>query len=133
MLKKSWPLLSGVKLLRATFSIALPTSTESTEKLRARLLYQSRKRGTLEIDLLLSTFAKEHLKKFSRTQLNEYDELINRSSTNEWDIYYWCVGRDEAPDAVKNNSIFKLLVEHTKNTRREQRLHMPPLQHVPSP
>src|SRR5204863_10095199 len=34
---------------------------ETPDVTRARLLYQSRKRGILETDLLLSTFAHEHL------------------------------------------------------------------------
>lgn len=103
------------------------TAPESVDKLRARLLYQSRKRGTLENDLLLSTFAKQHLEEFSESQLQEYDALINQSTTNEWEIYYWCTGKIEVPEQVQKNSIFKMLVEHTKNTKREQRFHMPPL------
>ena len=35
----------------------IPRTGETIEKMRARLVYQSRKRGTLESDLLLSTFA----------------------------------------------------------------------------
>jgi succinate dehydrogenase assembly factor 2 len=39
----------------------LPYPGESIETTRACLVYQGRKRGTLENDLLLSTFAKENL------------------------------------------------------------------------
>lgn len=130
MLQRSLSLFVGIALRRETSCISSSLSlaaAESTEKLRARLIYQSRNRGILENDLLLSTFAKENLNKFTETQLREYDALINNSTTNEWDIYYWCTGKMEAPGHVKNNSIFRLLVEHTKNAKREQRFHMPPL------
>lgn len=60
---------------------------EDERTMRARLVYQSRKRGILETDLLLSTFADENLSKMSIDQLREYDSFLNE---NDWDIYYWC-------------------------------------------
>lgn len=47
---------------------------------------QSRKRGTLESDLLLSTFASEQLAGMTRQQLEQYDMFLDE---NDWDIYYW--------------------------------------------
>lgn len=38
-----------------------------------RLLYQSRKRGMLENDLLLSTFAAKYLETFTEQQIEQYD------------------------------------------------------------
>ncbi|CAG0925693.1 unnamed protein product, partial [Notodromas monacha] len=64
---------------------------EPTQTKRARLLYQSRKRGMLENGLLLSTFADKYLGNMTETQLKDYDRLINLPS-NDWDIYYWAVG-----------------------------------------
>ncbi|KAK0658919.1 putative early meiotic induction protein 5, mitochondrial precursor [Cercophora samala] len=59
---------------------------EEPDVMRARLLYQSRKRGTLESDLLLSTFAASFLPTMTPTQLAEYDRFLDE---NDWDIYYW--------------------------------------------
>nr|XP_035953827.1 succinate dehydrogenase assembly factor 2, mitochondrial isoform X2 [Halichoerus grypus] len=64
---------------------------ESIETKRARLLYESRKRGMLENCILLSLFAKEYLHHMTEKQLNLYDRLINEPS-NDWDIYYWATG-----------------------------------------
>ncbi|KAK5946127.1 Succinate dehydrogenase assembly factor 2 mitochondrial [Knufia obscura] len=50
------------------------------------LRHQSRKRGTLESDLLLSTFASENLGNMSKEQLHQYDLFLDE---NDWDIYYW--------------------------------------------
>lgn len=47
---------------------------------------QSRKRGTLESDLLMSTFADTHLQSLTRPQLEQYDLFLDE---NDWDIYYW--------------------------------------------
>ncbi|TWU72539.1 succinate dehydrogenase assembly factor 2 [Metarhizium rileyi] len=64
---------------------------ETDDTKRARLLYQSRKRGTLESDLLLSTFAKAHLPSMSSDLLAQYDALLDE---NDWDIYYWATQRE---------------------------------------
>ena len=47
---------------------------------------QSRKRGTLESDLLLSTFADTNLGNMSPKQLQQYDLFLDE---NDWDSYYW--------------------------------------------
>jgi len=59
---------------------------EDSDTIRARLLYQSRKRGTLESDLLMSTFADSHLKEMTPAQMAQYDKFLDE---NDWDIYYW--------------------------------------------
>ncbi|KFA52016.1 hypothetical protein S40293_02972 [Stachybotrys chartarum IBT 40293] len=59
---------------------------------RARLLYQSRKRGMLEADLLLSTFAAAHLPTMSAKLLDQYDRILDE---NDWDIYYWATQKEE--------------------------------------
>ncbi|KIX03581.1 uncharacterized protein Z518_07134 [Rhinocladiella mackenziei CBS 650.93] len=59
---------------------------EDLTTMRARLLYQSRKRGILESDLLLSTFAAANLSSMNRSQLEQYDLFLDE---NDWDIYYW--------------------------------------------
>ncbi|KAL2826123.1 WD40-repeat-containing domain protein [Aspergillus cavernicola] len=70
-----------------TFKVEpLRRSGEDASTMRARLLYQSRKRGILESDLLLSTFADVYLADMSKEQLQEYDRFLDE---NDWDIYYW--------------------------------------------
>ncbi|KAF4121090.1 succinate dehydrogenase assembly factor 2 [Geosmithia morbida] len=64
---------------------------EDDKTKRARLLYQSRKRGTLESDLLLSTFASTNLATMTPAQLDQYDRFLDE---NDWDIYYWATQRE---------------------------------------
>jgi Flavinator of succinate dehydrogenase len=47
---------------------------------------QSRKRGTLESDLLMSTFAEAHLREMTPAQMAQFDLFLDE---NDWDIYYW--------------------------------------------
>ncbi|XP_078239701.1 succinate dehydrogenase assembly factor 2, mitochondrial-like isoform X2 [Pogona vitticeps] len=60
---------------------------EPLETKRARLLYESRKRGMLENGLLLGFFAKENMSQINEKQLYLHNHLINETS-NGWDIYH---------------------------------------------
>lgn len=64
------------------------TSTHKTD--------QSRKRGTLESDLLLSTFAAKSLPTMTPAQMRQYDLFLDE---NDWDIYYWAT-QPESPAAA---------------------------------
>jgi hypothetical protein len=76
-----WPLPNTPEHLASTTiqedhtPAPVPRPNESANTLRARLVYQSRKRGTLESDLLLSTFAQEHLGTMTEAELREYDKV----------------------------------------------------------
>jgi hypothetical protein len=77
-----WPLPNTPEHLSSTTTPSnelrvspLPRPNESIDTLRARLLYQTRKRGTLESDLLLSTFGKEWLSRMDDTELKEFDKV----------------------------------------------------------
>lgn len=99
---------------------------ESLEQLRKRLVYQSRKRGILETDLLLSRFAKRHLDSLNREQLEEYDKLLDEL---DWDIYYWATKNFEVtplPERWANSEVLKLLQEDSENKEKEI-LRMPAL------
>lgn len=85
-----WPLPHTPEHLESTKShgdlplpTPLPRPNESIETMRARLLYQSRKRGTLESDLLLSTFARDVLAEMDEKELREYDKVQPFVSHND--------------------------------------------------
>jgi len=99
---------------------------EDLKKKKARLVYQSRKRGILETDLLLSKFAKLYLDSFSMEELDEYDKLLDEL---DWDIYYWATKNYEItplPEKWKDSKILKMLQELSENKEREV-LRMPNL------
>ncbi|KAJ1551593.1 succinate dehydrogenase assembly factor 2 [Nowakowskiella sp. JEL0078] len=100
------------------------TPNETLDAKRARLVYQSRKRGILETDLLLSTFASKYLSSMSGTQMDEFDKLMDE---NDWSIYYWATGAKSVPTEFQDNSVLKILIEHSKNTDKKI-LRMPDLE-----
>ncbi|XP_066137436.1 succinate dehydrogenase assembly factor 2-A, mitochondrial-like [Euwallacea fornicatus] len=108
-------------------TIPRPKSRENEplQQRKARLIYQSRKRGMLENDLLLSTFVAKHLNQFTADQINTYDKLINGPS-NDWDIYYWASEVKEIPSEY-NSDVMDLLKLHCKNLNKESRIRQPDL------
>lgn len=99
---------------------------ESLDNKRARLIYQSRKRGILETDLLLSRFAAAYLKTMTPEELDEYDSLLNEL---DWDIYYWATRNyrtSPLPEKWKNSKILERLQEFSQNKEKEI-LRMPTL------
>ncbi|KAJ2376928.1 Succinate dehydrogenase assembly factor 2 mitochondrial [Coemansia sp. RSA 2607] len=92
---------------------------EDLQTMRRRLQYQMRKRGILETDLLLSTFASEHLNGLSREELVDLDALL---SNIDWDIFYWATKKTQPPEVIQKMSVFHRLQDHatrqgTKITR----------------
>ncbi|KAJ2160972.1 Succinate dehydrogenase assembly factor 2 mitochondrial [Coemansia sp. RSA 552] len=83
--------------------------TEDIDTTRRRLQYQMRKRGILETDLLLSTFASQHLRSLEREELADLDALLVNI---DWDIFYWATGKTQPPQAVQDMAVFQKLKEH---------------------
>ncbi|XP_030387227.1 succinate dehydrogenase assembly factor 2-A, mitochondrial [Scaptodrosophila lebanonensis] len=98
---------------------------EPLARRKQRLIYQSRKRGMLENDLLLSTFVAKYLNDFNEEQTAIYDQLINGVS-NDWDIFYWATGVKPTPPEY-DTEIMRLLKEHVKNAERVTRFRQPDL------
>lgn len=101
---------------------------EPLDTKRARLLYESRKRGMLENCILLSFFAKKYLNEMTEKQLSLYDKLINQP-TNDWDIYYWMTETKPTPPEF-DTEVMTLLKEFTKNCNMEHRVGQPALDYL---
>jgi succinate dehydrogenase assembly factor 2 len=102
----------------------IPRPNEETENKRRRLTYQSRKRGILETDLLLSTFAKVWLPQFDRAQLEEYDKLLDEP---DWDIFYWATNKKPIPERWQDSKVLEMITRHAKNEDKKV-LRMPNLE-----
>jgi len=129
LLVDPWPLPHTPEHLASTATPAdnpalpVPRLNETIETLRARLVYQSRKRGTLESDLLLSTFARDHLNLMTEVELKEYDKLLDEA---DWDIYYWATDKRTPPGRWVDSPLLEQLRVHTRNEGKVVRK-MPPL------
>ena len=96
---------------------------ESREIKAKRLLWQSRKRGISENDLLLSTWFKEAEPEMSDEDLDTYSKLIN-SDVNEWDLFYWISKTKPVPEEY-DTKIMHSLQKHCANDKREERFFQP--------
>lgn len=93
-------------------------SHEQLETKRARLLWQSRKRGILETDLLLSTFAATKLQGMDMATLVLYDRLLDEP---DWEIYYYATGKKAPPAQFRGTELMADLIQHVKNEEKETR------------
>ncbi|TXT15717.1 hypothetical protein VHUM_00220 [Vanrija humicola] len=104
----------------------LDRSGETPQALRARLIYQTRKRGVLEADLLLSTFARDQLPGMDVAQMQEFDKFLDEP---DWDIYYWCVDKKPVPERWAKTELMAKLRKHARNDEKVSR-RMPELTEV---
>ena len=63
---------------------------------RKKILYRSWHRGCKETDLLLGGFVQAHMDSFNEADLLALEALIEQ---DDWNIYAWIIGREEAPEA----------------------------------
>lgn len=106
-----------VHLSTVTRSLARTEKTgEQIDATRARLLYQSKKRGILENDILLGDFASENLGKMNRNQLTAYDKLINGEHM-EWDLFYYLSGKKSPPEDVESCDVYKMVKSYVDAKR----------------
>ena len=61
---------------------------------RKRLIYRSKQRGWLEVDLLLGSFATKYVPEFTAAELVDYELILNQETL---DIYNFIIGRDPLP------------------------------------
>lgn len=113
-----------IKTTPATLDMFQRKFENETREIKAkRLLWQSRKRGISENDLLLSTWFKEAEPEMSDEDLDTYSKLIN-SDVNEWDLFYWISKTKPVPEEY-DTKIMHSLQKHCQNDKREERFFQP--------
>lgn len=86
---------------------------ESPEIRRKRLLFRSWHRGTRETDLLLGSFAEQHLAGLSEAQLDRYEGLLEE---NDAALFDWIAGR-AAPPPERDSDVLRLLIDFRYRAR----------------
>ena len=80
----------------------LPDKDEELQVRRKRLIYRSKQRGWLEVDLLLGTFAHQNVPHLSAEQLDEYESFVNQETI---DIYNIITLRLDVPEQLKGTIV----------------------------
>lgn len=79
---------------------------ETTDTRRKRLLYRSWHRGLKEADLLLGSFAEQHLGGFTPAELDQWEALLGE---NDADLLDWIFARRPPPPAFDGAVLQRLL------------------------
>ncbi len=83
-------------------------TVETIENKRKRLIFRSAHRGTKEMDLILGSFAAQHVLGFSEGELELYEEVLQQ---NDPDLYNWISGKEKPPANVISD-VFEKLMAH---------------------
>jgi len=75
------------------------------ETLKKRLLYRSSYRGKKEMDILLSSFVKFYIDKFTNEELEDLDKLLNLEDETIYNFYQ----KNISNDFLKKNRVSKHL------------------------
>eukprot|EP00934_Nitzschia_sp_Nitz4_P008965 Nitzschia sp. Nitz4//scaffold22_size323478//284619//285149//NITZ4_000584-RA/size323478-processed-gene-0.424-mRNA-1//1//CDS//3329543168//8955//frame0 len=93
--------------------VALPKEGDETR--RRRLIYRAKQRGWLEVDLLLGTWASEHVNQLNEDELDQFEEFVNMETI---DIYNVITLRLDAPEEMKRggNGVVEKIQEWARSS-----------------
>ncbi|XP_039133980.1 succinate dehydrogenase assembly factor 2, mitochondrial [Dioscorea cayenensis subsp. rotundata] len=85
-------------------SIDVDLSTEEAQRrLRNRLLYRSRQRGFLELDLVLGNWVEENIRSMDELRIRALMDVLDLENP---DLWKWLTVQEQPPEAVSNNIVF---------------------------
>ena len=74
--------------------------------IRKRLNWRANHRGIKEMDLLVGGFASQRLPNMSKTELNEFTEILE---IPDQDLLSWVTAQTEIPTALQSPLLFEML------------------------
>ena len=83
---------------------------------RKKLLYRSKQRGWLEVDIILGSWASDNLMNLNNNQLVNYEKILNKDTT---DIFDFIIGSKLIPndldkDLVNNIKEYSYKIDFSK-------------------
>lgn len=88
------------------------SNEDSKRHLFNRLLYRSKQRGFLELDLVLGKWVEDHINSLDADGIRA---LINVLDLENPDLWKWLTGQEQPPEAVKTNPVFTSVQEKVMN------------------
>ncbi|XP_010929714.1 succinate dehydrogenase assembly factor 2, mitochondrial isoform X1 [Elaeis guineensis] len=76
---------------------------ESKRRLHNRLLYRSRQRGFLELDLILGSWVEENIRSLDELHIRALMDVLDLENP---DLWKWLTGQEQPPEAVNDNPVF---------------------------
>ena len=75
---------------------------------RRKLLYRSKQRGWLEMDIMLGNWAAANLPRLQEAELQQFQEVIDMENP---DLFKWLTGQVAVPDDVDNPLLVRLCAD----------------------
>ncbi|WIA12036.1 hypothetical protein OEZ85_012115 [Tetradesmus obliquus] len=109
----SWGSCSSLQATRwsTTETAAAATADEEVErkKLVNKLLYRSKQRGFLELDLLVGLWAEQHIPQMDTGMLQQFSVVLKQENP---DLFKWLTGQQQAPQELQQNPAYQALSKH---------------------
>jgi len=96
--------ISAAAVASSSSSSSSSTSSfiNASEGFRKRLLYRSKQRGWLEVDILLGTWAEMNLHTLPDSALPEYEKILNRETL---DVFNYITGKEAVPAELDTDTM----------------------------
>ena len=73
---------------------------------RRKLKFRAWRRGFREMDLLMGSFADEHLATLSEDDVSEFERLLG---TPDWEVFAWLVGQKPVPPNFESSLLTRIM------------------------
>ncbi|EOA14066.1 hypothetical protein CARUB_v10027202mg [Capsella rubella] len=84
------------------------SNEENKRRTINRLLYRSKQRGFLELDLVLGNWVEENVKSMDESGVKSLIHVLNLENP---DLWKWLTEQEQPPEAVSSNPVFSALHE----------------------
>ncbi|KAK6147913.1 hypothetical protein DH2020_018825 [Rehmannia glutinosa] len=88
------------------------SSEESKRRLFNRLLYRSKQRGYLELDLILGKWVEDHIHSMDESGIKSLVHVLDLENP---DLCKWLTGQEQPPEPVNSNPVFAAVREKVAN------------------
>ncbi|KAK6147919.1 hypothetical protein DH2020_018831 [Rehmannia glutinosa] len=104
-------------LRRALFSTVPRILTSNRTSLAGpqsihRLLYRSKQRGYLELDLILGKWVEDHIHSMDESGIKSLVHVLDLENP---DLWKWLTGQEQPPEPVNSNPVFAAVREKVAN------------------
>ncbi|GLI64743.1 hypothetical protein VaNZ11_008110 [Volvox africanus] len=100
---------TSYSLSSSSSSVDANTSEERRKGMVNKLLYRSKQRGFLELDLLIGLWAETHIPQMGLVQLNEMAQVLDEENP---DLFKWLTGQLQPPERMSKNAVFEAIRSH---------------------
>ncbi|GER44055.1 succinate dehydrogenase assembly factor [Striga asiatica] len=107
----SFPNFTSSSSIGQSLNIDL-SDEESKRRLFNRLLYRSKQRGYLELDLILGKWVEDNIRSMDESGIKSLVHVLDLENP---DLWKWLTGQEQPPEPVSTNPVFLAVREKVAN------------------